>query len=64
MVQELNVSKDMVQRIFPCLEDLIRIHLAFLHKLRERQRQETVVSQIGDIILNQVLLLPFLSLKS
>lgn len=54
MVQELNVSKDMVQRIFPCLDDLIRIHLSFLQKLRERQRLETVVSHIGDIILQQV----------
>lgn len=54
MVQELNVSKDMVQRIFPCLDDLIRIHFAFLQKLRERQRLETVVSHIGDVILQQV----------
>ncbi|XP_035225272.1 A-kinase anchor protein 13-like isoform X2 [Stegodyphus dumicola] len=53
MMQELNVSKDMVQRIFPCLDDLLRIHLTFLQKLRERQKEEVIVPHVGDVILQQ-----------
>ncbi|GIY04242.1 hypothetical protein CDAR_253691 [Caerostris darwini] len=53
MIQELNHSRDMVQRLFPCLELLLKYHLNFLQKLRERQRMEPVVSQIGDVLLHQ-----------
>ncbi|XP_071037768.1 A-kinase anchor protein 13 isoform X2 [Parasteatoda tepidariorum] len=53
MIQELNVSKDMVQRLFPCLEQLLRYHLNFLQKLRERQRLEAIVSHIGDVLVQQ-----------
>ncbi|XP_055943424.1 A-kinase anchor protein 13-like isoform X5 [Argiope bruennichi] len=53
MIQELNHSKDMVQRLFPCLELLLKYHLSFLQKLRERQRMEPVVSHIGDVLLHQ-----------
>ncbi|GFR03629.1 a-kinase anchor protein 13 [Trichonephila clavata] len=53
MIQELNHSRDMIQRLFPCLEQLLKYHLNFLQKLRERQRMEPVVSNIGDVLLHQ-----------
>ncbi|GFS73437.1 rho guanine nucleotide exchange factor 28 [Nephila pilipes] len=53
MIQELNHTRDMVQRLFPCLELLLKYHLNFLQKLRERQRMESVVSNIGDVLLHQ-----------
>lgn len=56
MMQELNHTRDMIQRLFPHLEQLLRYHLNFLQKLRERQRLEAVVSHIGDVLLSQVIL--------
>ena len=38
MMEELHMSKDMVERIFPSLDEMIDIHLAFLHRLTERQK--------------------------
>lgn len=54
MIKELHMTKDMVERIFPCLEDLLETHLTFLKKLRERQSLDSVIDSIGDIILQQV----------
>jgi rho-guanine nucleotide exchange factor len=54
MINELNLSKDMVARIFPCLDGLLDLHLNFFHKLKERQLQSTLVENIGDIVLQQV----------
>ncbi|RWS25094.1 A-kinase anchor protein 13-like protein [Leptotrombidium deliense] len=53
MIKDVMMTKDMVQRIFPCLDDLLEMHSSFLRKLRERQQQESVVENIGDIILEQ-----------
>lgn len=53
MIRELGISKDMVDRIFPCLEQLLELHLGFLRRLRERQNQSEIVQNIGDLILNQ-----------
>ncbi|KAG8189087.1 hypothetical protein JTE90_028633 [Oedothorax gibbosus] len=53
MMQELNHTRDMIQRLFPHLEQLLRYHLKFLQKLRERQRLEAVVSHIGDVLSQQ-----------
>lgn len=39
--------------MFPRLSDLIEIHLEFLSKLRQRQRENPVVSSIADISLEQ-----------
>ena len=38
MMEELHMSKDMVERIFPSLDEMIDIHLTFLHRLTERQK--------------------------
>lgn len=42
-----------IERMFPRLNDLIEIHLEFLSKLRQRQRERPVVSSIADILLEQ-----------
>lgn len=46
----MRFSADTVDRIFPCLEELIDYHLQFLRRLRQRQRQEAIVSTIEDIL--------------
>lgn len=42
-----------LERMFPRLCDLIEIHLEFLSKLRQRQRESPVVTSIADILLEQ-----------
>ncbi len=54
MTKELGMSKDLVERIFPCLEELLDTHLTFFRKLRERQSLDPVIENIGDILLQQV----------
>jgi A-kinase anchor protein 13 len=46
----MRLSSETVDRIFPCLEELIEYHLQFLRRLRQRQRQESIVSTIEDIL--------------
>ncbi|XP_076328813.1 rho guanine nucleotide exchange factor 28-like isoform X3 [Tachypleus tridentatus] len=53
MSKEVGLTKDLVDRIFPCLEELLEIHSGFLRKLRERQRQDRTVERIGDILVEQ-----------
>ncbi|XP_046439532.1 A-kinase anchor protein 13-like isoform X4 [Daphnia pulex] len=50
MRREMRLSSETVDRIFPCLEELIEYHLQFLRRLRQRQRQESIVSTIEDIL--------------
>ena len=50
MRRELRFPSDIVDRIFPCLEELLDYHLHFLRRLRQRQRQEPVVRTIEDIL--------------
>lgn len=42
-----------LERMFPRLADLTELHLALLHRLRQRQRESPVVSSIADILLEQ-----------
>ncbi|XP_059486689.1 rho guanine nucleotide exchange factor 18-like isoform X3 [Neocloeon triangulifer] len=45
---------NLVDRMFPRLQDLTEIHLSFLYKLRERQKSSTpVIESIADIVLEQ-----------
>lgn len=53
MIKELNMSKDLVERILPSIDELLDIHLNFLHKLRERQQKGSIVENIGDILIQQ-----------
>lgn len=39
--------------MFPRLNDLIELHLELLSKLRQRQRESSIVSSIADILLEQ-----------
>ena len=54
MLRELGMRPDLVNKIFPRLEDIIEVHMAFLKRLRERQKKESVIENIADILLSQV----------
>ncbi|RWS10069.1 A-kinase anchor protein 13-like protein [Dinothrombium tinctorium] len=53
MVRDVQLTRDMVERIFPCLDGLLDTHMSFLRKLRERQIQESLIQNIGDVVLQQ-----------
>lgn len=42
-----------LERMFPRLVDLTELHLGLLSRLRQRQRENPVVSSIADILLEQ-----------
>ena len=50
------MSKDMVDRIFPCIPELLDIHQLFLQSLLERQqlRVDKLVDEVGDLLVQQV----------
>ena len=56
MMKELSYTKDMIDRIFPKLDDLLDIHLTFLRHLMERQRirLDRSIDHIADILVQQV----------
>lgn len=47
------MPKEMVDRIFPFIDELIELHFKFLEQLRYRQKEQTVVDTIADILLEQ-----------
>ena len=51
MMREVGLPKDDVDRIFPCLAELLELHLSFLRKLRERQAKNEIIPSISDILL-------------
>ena len=53
MYQHLSMPKEMVDRIFPFIDELIELHFKFLEQLRYRQKEQTVVDTIADILLEQ-----------
>lgn len=57
MKKEVQISGDIVDRIFPALDNLYEIHSSFLRQLRERQKEYTVIPTIGDLLIQQVLLI-------
>ena len=62
MSQELGMSQDLIDRIFPELDELIDIHMGFIQQLLERQgiRADRSFDFLGDLLLNQVSLKPVL----
>lgn len=56
MIREAHLTQEMVDRIFPRLDDLLDMHQGFLHSLYERQRLrgDRSIEDVGDILLNQV----------
>eukprot|EP00061_Rhincodon_typus_P007442 g29148.t1 len=61
MTKELQFETSTVERIFPCLEDLIDIHTQFLYRILEKRKESLVansernffIRKIGDILVNQ-----------
>ncbi|XP_023217432.1 A-kinase anchor protein 13-like isoform X3 [Centruroides sculpturatus] len=53
MIKELNMSKDLVERILPSIEELLDVHLNFLYKLKERQQKGCIIENVGDILVQQ-----------
>ena len=53
MYTHLNMPKEIVDRIFPFIDELIELHFKFLEQLRYRQKEQTVVDTIADILLEQ-----------
>lgn len=56
MQTEVHMSQDMIDRIFPQLDELIDIHVTFLHSLTERQRCriDRHIEDISDLLVQQV----------
>lgn len=53
LIKELNMSRDLVEKLLPSLNELLDFHKAFLSKLRERQSESPVIEQIADILQDQ-----------
>ncbi|XP_041031216.1 A-kinase anchor protein 13-like isoform X9 [Carcharodon carcharias] len=61
MTKELQFETSTVERIFPCLEDLIDIHTQFFYRILEKRKESLVansdrnffIKKIGDILMNQ-----------
>ena len=58
-MRELNVSRDLVERLFSRLDDLVDLHLTFLHSLVGAQQRsvDKSIEEFGPILLHQVSLL-------
>ncbi|NXA36171.1 AKP13 protein, partial [Eudromia elegans] len=61
MIKELQYEQHVVDKIFPCLENLLHIHSHFFQRILERKRESLadkseknfVIRRIGDILVNQ-----------
>uniref|UniRef100_A0A8C8R8T1 A-kinase anchoring protein 13 n=1 Tax=Pelusios castaneus TaxID=367368 RepID=A0A8C8R8T1_9SAUR len=61
MMQELQFDQQMVEKVFPCLDDLLNIHNQFFQRILERKKESLrdkseknyVIKRIGDILVNQ-----------
>ncbi len=53
MYKYLNLPREVVERIFPCVDEMIDLHFRFLEQLRIRQNEKRVVDSIADILLQQ-----------
>ena len=53
MYKYLNLGKEIIERIFPCIDQLIDIHFRFLEELRIRQNEQPAMSTLADILLKQ-----------
>ncbi|KAM9099378.1 rho guanine nucleotide exchange factor 18 isoform 1-T1 [Sarcophilus harrisii] len=59
--EEMQFSSRIINRIFPCVDDLLEMHGQFLHRLKERRReslaegsdQNYVIQKIGDLLVQQ-----------
>uniref|UniRef100_A0A8B9B7W4 Rho guanine nucleotide exchange factor 28 n=1 Tax=Anser brachyrhynchus TaxID=132585 RepID=A0A8B9B7W4_9AVES len=61
MKEELQLDHNTVDRIFPCLDELLEIHKQFFWRMRERRQESCeggsdrnfVINRIGDILVQQ-----------
>uniref|UniRef100_A0A7M4G2C5 A-kinase anchoring protein 13 n=1 Tax=Crocodylus porosus TaxID=8502 RepID=A0A7M4G2C5_CROPO len=61
MMQELQFEQQTVEKVFPCLDDLLNIHNQFFQRILERKKESLadkseknfVIKRIGDILVNQ-----------
>ncbi|XP_072272361.1 rho guanine nucleotide exchange factor 28 isoform X2 [Pyxicephalus adspersus] len=60
MKEELQMDHSTVDRIFPCLDELLESHKSFFYNLRERKQESKegndrnfVINKIGDILVQQ-----------
>ena len=55
-MRELNVSRDLVERLFSRLDDLVDLHLTFLHSLVGAQQRsvDNSIEEFGPLLLKQV----------
>ncbi|XP_064014138.1 A-kinase anchor protein 13 isoform X2 [Pogoniulus pusillus] len=61
MLEELQYDQQVVDKIFPCLENLLQIHSHFFQRILERKKESLadkseknfVIRRIGDILVNQ-----------
>lgn len=62
MMTDLLFEQQMVEKLFPCLDELISIHSQFFQRILERKKESLVeksernflVKRIGDVLVNQV----------
>lgn len=62
MKKELQLDHSTVNRIFPCLDELLEMHRQFFCRMKERRQESCeagsernfVISRIGDILVQQV----------
>ncbi|XP_010619322.1 A-kinase anchor protein 13 isoform X3 [Fukomys damarensis] len=63
MMTELLFEQQMVEKLFPCLDELISIHSQFFQRILERKKESLVdkseknflIKRIGDVLVNQFL---------
>ncbi|XP_021571832.1 rho guanine nucleotide exchange factor 28 [Carlito syrichta] len=60
MKEELQLDHSTVEKIFPCLDELLEIHRHFFHSMKERRQDSCagndrnfVIDRIGDILVQQ-----------
>ncbi|NXX28669.1 ARG28 factor, partial [Nicator chloris] len=61
MKEELQLDHSMVDRIFPCLDELLEMHRQFFYRMKDRRQESCeagsernfVISRIGDILVQQ-----------
>ncbi|XP_050165137.1 A-kinase anchor protein 13 isoform X4 [Myiozetetes cayanensis] len=61
MLKELQYDQQVIDKIFPCLENLLQIHSNFFQRILERKKESLadkseknfVIKRIGDILVNQ-----------
>nr|XP_033785168.1 rho guanine nucleotide exchange factor 28 isoform X2 [Geotrypetes seraphini] len=60
MKEELQLDHNIVDKIFPCLDELLEIHRQFFSRMKERRQESlegngrnVVINRIGDILVQQ-----------